>query len=129
MYGVRMSHGRLSAARYTAGRYSRKQMEQESDRMSVIIKGEDMPKRCADCTCCFTDESDSESFCSVHGDDIPDIFNGRLDGCPLVELPEDHGRLIDADELIRRLNDSGNYVSPAIISYIEAAPTIIKSGD
>ena len=29
----------------------------------------------------------------------PIMFDGRPDWCPLVELPEKHGRLIDADEL------------------------------
>lgn len=103
--------------------------------MSVIIKGEDMPNRCADCTCCFSDDNDDRSFCSVYGDDIPDIFNGRLDGCPLVELHEDHGRLIDADAFenkLKRLSQAQDPyqsgVAKAILMALSSAPTVIEEG-
>ena len=41
------------------------------------------------------------------------------------KLPGKHGRLIDADELLLKIQNSGNYLSPAILAFIETAETII----
>lgn len=54
--------------------------------MSVIVLGMEMPTSCLICDIfpCFKwDEN-------VHEE-------GRAEGCPLIPLPEKHGRLIDAD--------------------------------
>lgn len=58
--------------------------------MSVLIKNMTKPNDCFDCI--FSDE---ESRCMFGCD----MF-GR-DDCPLIEVPTPHGRLIDADEIIR----------------------------
>lgn len=50
--------------------------------MSVIVKGMDVPKRC--CNGCIAEE-----HCR------------NLNECLIIELPEKHGRLIDADEVIK----------------------------
>lgn len=55
--------------------------------MSVIVRGMKMPK---DCFECMVD-------CPVGTQRF--IVTGRPRGCPLVELPEKHGRLVDADKL------------------------------
>lgn len=59
--------------------------------MSVIVKGMKMPKDCYYC--------DMSSFgtCNIVSRNW-DITK-RPDWCPLVELPEKHGRLVDADTL------------------------------
>ncbi len=68
---------------------------------SVLIKGMEMPQSCAKCMCgqnglwCYTTDRD---FC----DDFGDV---KLDDCPLVEVKEPHGRLIDADKLMMSLAD------------------------
>ena len=69
--------------------------------MSVLIKDMEMPDNCEECR--FDTEC---GFCSV----MPDNFCGDTDGftkpdwCPLVEVPAPHGRLIDADELMRDIS-------------------------
>ena len=85
--------------------------------MSVIIKGMKIPKCCLDCPMNFnlfyceavtpwkiiTDKTSVE----VNGKEITIT---RPDWCPLVELPEKHGRLIDADALADDLEyDAQNF--------------------
>ena len=73
-------------------------MEQESDGMSsILIKGMEMPKNCAECKMwsicdCLKEFDDYESL--LYAVDDGDWV--MADDCPLVELPP-HGRLIDAD--------------------------------
>lgn len=63
--------------------------------MSIIIKGMEMPKNCQDCALYI------EGACYAKGyRDYRSIMDtAKPDGCPLVELPEKHGRLVDADKL------------------------------
>ena len=62
--------------------------------MSVMIKGMKMPKSCADCPVGWCNnlilfpESDK-----------------RADNCPLLEIPDKHGRLFDETEVKRVLHD------------------------
>lgn len=74
---------------------------------SVIIKGMDMPSSCSSCR--FKWNGDSTCYCTAQvGDERhrnihvikgseSDIGNKREDGCPRVQIPKNHGRLIDAD--------------------------------
>ena len=74
--------------------------------MCVLIKGMEMPKGCHDCQ--FMEYSGA---CGNHCG-LTREFNGDIDleeerreeHCPLIELPP-HGRLIDADALIRVINN------------------------
>ena len=50
-------------------------------------------------TCCAGCHFRDALMCEMSGS-VP--FNRRLDDCPLISVP-DHGRLIDADALIREL--------------------------
>ena len=71
--------------------------------MSVVIKGMKMPKCCD--VCQFSDWSNlhQTALCKVY--DYEPCFENysqeytskRSNNCPLVELPEHHGRLIDVD--------------------------------
>lgn len=67
----------------------------------LIIRGMAMPKSCDECRLF------NECWCMALGiDDWRKSYNKppqgeRLPDCPLVPLPEGHGRLIDADALIR----------------------------
>lgn len=66
--------------------------------MSILIKGMEMPRNCLECELYGAMYS---SGCDVASLGIPKRYNydphTRPDWCPLVELPEKHGRLIDAD--------------------------------
>ena len=64
--------------------------------MSVIVKGMEMPESCRECRFLV------DYWCYAklaHGVPGPMFMDHRPDWCPLVELPEKHGRLIDIDAL------------------------------
>ncbi len=88
--------------------------------MSVLIKGMEMPTNCQDCPLNY-----DQMACKVTGtrwwsDTIVlmnfDSEKERLYDCPLVEVKEPHGRLIDADELEKGFKR-------AIGSYLPKDPT------
>lgn len=60
--------------------------------MSVIIRGLDMPNRCAECPLCY-DFAEAEYFCAAL-DDAPEmnskeiLAQGRQDYCPLEKVKE-----------------------------------------
>ena len=62
--------------------------------MSVVVKGMETPKNCVDC---YLERC---GICIPTGKVMSMSWERRLDDCPLVELPEKHGRLIDADALM-----------------------------
>ena len=71
--------------------------------MSVIIKGMKMPKSCDSCDLIQFDDEGLEAHCPLSPyyrwcGTPPDY---RPEGCPLVEVPTPHGRLIDENELLR----------------------------
>lgn len=63
--------------------------------MSVIVRGMDMAKNCGECGLYI------EGACYAKGyrDYRLIMDKSKPDDCPLVELPEKHGRLVDADKL------------------------------
>lgn len=113
--------------------------------MSVVIKDMTMPVRCEYCalgrydtvmrtyTCCGTGRQLQEGGLSNTGC----VMVPKPDWCPLVKLPEKHGRLIDADALIARRGDlavdSENIVelSPGwtipLESVIDIEPTVVEA--
>lgn len=63
--------------------------------MSLIIKGMDMPENCFACPCCNPYPGTCLYCGALNG--LPGIISpdsGRLDDCPLAEIPTPHGRLI-----------------------------------
>lgn len=60
--------------------------------MSVLIEGMEMPDKCGHCRFATAFE------CEVTKNFIT-TFNVRQSDCPLIEVPEPHGRTIDADAL------------------------------
>lgn len=64
--------------------------------MSILIKGMEMPKNCAECE---FHQSGYPDWCdlSIRARDIHNT-EIRQEWCPLVEVPP-HGRLVDADAL------------------------------
>ena len=72
--------------------------------MSVLIRGMKMPKECRECYLLEYYEYLGETQCSITRMMLaergkPISFDGRPGWCPLVEVSEPHGRLIDADEI------------------------------
>ena len=78
--------------------------------MGVYIKGMEMPEDC------FTCPLKEEGFCNLTNAYASNINKINSD-CPLIEVPEPHGRLIDADKLFRDIEWDD----------IENAPTIIEA--
>lgn len=59
-------------------------------------------------------------------EDYPD-FETQYANCPLIEVPTPHGRLIDADELVRIWTGAKFYGS--IKPIVDARPTVIEAED
>lgn len=82
--------------------------------MSVLIKGMEMPAACGlcpfeDCGNCMVTERYSGGSAT----------HGRASFCPLAELPEKHGRLVDADAYISMMEEKCDYkkaLDPYVLS-------------
>lgn len=72
--------------------------------MGVYVKDATAPKNCTGCIAVHYYMSmvgDAGMLCEVTGLSMDDYYSdGRPDWCPLIEVPEPHGRLIDADALV-----------------------------
>ena len=68
--------------------------------MGVYIKGMEMPAGCSSCLFRRTDYLLGLPACTLIFEEIPDGVNWdeKLPECPLTEVPEPHGRLIDESE-------------------------------
>ena len=106
--------------------------------MSVLIRGMKMPTCCFYCEMCYQDQ-DSEhcitSRCAAqeHKEIFPDR-SVRDDDCPLTELPEKHGRLIDADAINYEDEIWEKKCIPILLVYIAwliagEVPTILEAED
>lgn len=104
--------------------------------MSLMIKGNIMPKSCSECPCISYDEFERAYCCAVDVDnnDIYDEWNTKLPDCPLRILPAKHGRLIDADVLINDLQglrklfpSTGMDYIGGVISLVQNTPAIIEA--
>lgn len=65
--------------------------------MGIYIKGMNMPDHCMECEIAIED-NDYDKHCPFTKVECLNI--GRQVNCPLTEVPEPHGRLIDVDRLI-----------------------------
>lgn len=98
--------------------------------MSVLIKGMKMPKTCMDCP--FADGE--YGWCDVDNS-IGMCNDERSKDCPLVALPDKHGRLVDADALIEQMEADAEHMDEpyakmmycAAISDVRHAPTIVEA--
>lgn len=81
--------------------------------MSVLIKGMQIPENCMKCGL----------MCALRHFNI--LNDNRPDGCPLIELPEHHGRLIDADDM--RNLWAGCSINGSILPLLDARPTIVEA--
>ena len=101
--------------------------------MSIIVKGMEMPENCTRC--------DYIGLNVAIGCPVMSGTNGRATDCPLVALPDKHGRLVDADALRDRLrnlaDDDWNANTTTTWSeafsecddMVDDAPTIVEAED
>ena len=92
----------------------------------ILIRGMEMPKTCGDCPL-----SALRMDCKLTGRDISHDWMKRKipDWCPLVPLPEGHGRLVDADALVADTSffDGGDWHYGYSAKQIQNAPTILEA--
>lgn len=115
--------------------------------MSILIKGLIMPSCCDGCT--FSDWSNlhQTACCKLHdydpcfADHSREYEDKRADFCPLVEVSEPHGRLIDEenvkDAIYERLKvlqthevfrrKRGDIDLLGVMPYIAKIPTVIEA--
>ena len=112
--------------------------------MSILIKGMEMSKNCLACKL-RGDGSDSKYIwdCPFTGLEYTKEEGeaGRLDDCPLVEVPTPHGRLIDEDNVIDAIHERlqvlrthkefikkhGDIDLLGVMPYIAKIPTVIEA--
>ena len=89
--------------------------------MSVLIKDMQMPKNCSECPLSL-----SGKYCRIHKTYTTFIkIPARPAYCPIVGLPEHHGRLIDADEMKNLW--AGCSISGSISPLLDARPTVVEA--
>lgn len=81
----------------------------------IYIPGMEMPKTCNICPFMKTnDDLDAEDYRYMYcdfpgiGEFVTDYEASRHPYCPLIEVPAEHGRLIDADKLWIKLDNGSN---------------------
>ena len=110
--------------------------------MSVLIKDMEIPENCG---LCDLFHAESPMHCTVikgHKTVGAPYGMPRPDWCPLVEVPEKHGRLIDADALIKFVEDRYEITWESdcyeggikdacsdILEKIDTMPTVIEAED
>lgn len=93
--------------------------------MSVLVEGMDMPTGCISCD--FCNPFVEEPYCRRLMKRVPKVT--RLDNCPFIEVHEPHGRLIDADKLMKRMWDETDCMISVPATFVRDAPTIIPSSE
>lgn len=68
----------------------------------ILIRGMEMPKRCSDCWLMDGEDSWCTAMRGKHLDGSYRYgIKDKPDWCPIIALPEGHGRLIDASKLMK----------------------------
>lgn len=90
--------------------------------MSYIVPRE-KPEKCANC-CPFVDRITYDCML-MYGNDYSDL-KSQYEHCPLVEIPTQHGRLIDADVLKQSAHLDGQ-LKTYIDTWIDSHATVIEA--
>lgn len=93
--------------------------------MSVLIKDMKMPEDCFGC------QLKEEGFCNITNAYAEQIYKRNSD-CPLVEIPEKHGELIDRDALKKmsyEVKDNIGYVQVVNVWDIDRELAIVGAQD
>ena len=102
--------------------------------MSVLVKGMEMPANCFLCKLSYM--SGERLFCSAMKNE--EVLRSKIaSNCPLIEVPTPHGRLIDADAILGKINaiisahpdEADLYEQDAVIvrDWLRSEPTIIEA--
>lgn len=107
--------------------------------MSILIRGMKMPKNCNECKFGTWSNLHQTAACKRHDfepcfkDHSREYMDKRADFCPLVEVPAPHGRLIDADKIIKAMDEMKveGEVFVTAVEYVKLivgdAPTVIEA--
>ena len=100
--------------------------------MSVIIKGMKYPESCAKCALWMYGDQGVMCPFKEHkyisdGDWQPPSDTERGKWCPLVELPENHGRLGDLDEVKTAFPCGESVRTECVRATIDSMPTIVEA--
>lgn len=108
--------------------------------MSILIKDMEMPRHCGLCPLSHWNQLDILTGCELHNRYVPKSDKefwekDRPNWCPLIEVPDVHGRLIDGDALADKMiiADEPQTVSEHINNIVQFmrsladAPTVIPS--
>ena len=101
--------------------------------MNIVVMGMEMPKDCIVCyettKCLGTGRcfEDGTIWCGLAKGYIG--FKDTSEKCPLVELPEKHGNLIDETPLMKYFlaNKYEKFVGGYVAMMLMAAPTIVEA--
>lgn len=99
--------------------------------MSILIKGMQIPDNCD--VCLFSDWSNlHQTSCCKLKEYEPGFQDysiayrtQRSNICPLVDIPEHHGRLIDADEMKNLW--TGCSINGSISPLLDVRPTVVEA--
>ena len=100
--------------------------------MGIIVKGMDMPTGCAMCS--FVGhrleqlEDGSRYILTCSRGAIEKVIGktGRRADCPLSYIPDKHGRLIDADKIVKVMDELKNRREGLPSSSVEYVKLIVK---
>jgi len=110
--------------------------------MALIIKGE-IPSCCA--VCCDCNPANDGNFCNRTGNRLRNDWQlYRPSNCPILgEIPDEHGRLVDADKILTESGYDPMMFQPKyggdhrtqydtlmgyeILGIIEDAPTVVEA--
>lgn len=108
--------------------------------MSVLVKNMTIPEDCRECRFMEYHLSTGKTWCTpadglLAEDFKPIPFDGRPDWCPLAELPEKHGRLIDESIVLEMIRKSMGIkdlsflynAEKSVVNEIYHAPTVIEA--
>lgn len=91
--------------------------------MGVYIKGMHMPENCSECPVALCGK-----YCRINETTATTrVIPIRPEHCPLVELPEHHGQLIDADTLEPDADYEGGEFWAYSITQVWNAQTIVEA--
>lgn len=100
--------------------------------MALVVEGK-MPACCGLCCECLGGGSDAY-YCNRAKRQISEVvppYDKRMEWCPILgELPDKYGRLIDADELMKKVRQEADFPSYEwckAIECLEDASTVLEA--
>lgn len=97
--------------------------------MSVVVIGMEMPPRCLNCPFKQFLLLGERNICLANGGKLIKYtdFSERDKDCPLVSLPEKHGRLIDAEALMERIDKCWINDGWWVEGKVDETPTVVEA--